>query len=339
MIYALLAALAILASSEPRAQSPAWQGRLPDIGYEPTPPDVVTAMLQLARVGPADTVYDLGSGDGRIVIAAAAQFGARGVGIEMQPHLVRASRQAAAAAGVADRVTFVEGDFFEVDLSAATVVTTYLWPSVNDRLEPKLRRELPPGARIVSYTFPMGSWVPDATARASTGRGISLWVVPRRPAREPDVAFAPTPQPIVEQMLELARVGPSDVVLDLGSGDGRVPIVAAQRFGARGMGVEIVPYLVDRSKQIASDARLGDAVSFVEGDLFDADLSRATVVVLCLSASVHAKLEPRLRQLRPGTRIVSRRFSIGTWPPTATVRAEDGSELFLWIVPPRAPEP
>ena len=329
----LLAGLFLtIASNGPAALRTAQAVRVPDIGYEPTPPKVVDALLELARVGPGDTVYDLGSGDGRIVIEAARRYGARGVGVELQPELVRRSRQAALEAGVADKVTFVEADLFAVDISRATVVVLYLWPSVNDRLEPKLRNELSPGARVVSYTFGMSDWEPDASARAENGRDLRLWVIPRRPRREPDVPFVATPQPIAEEMLRLAKVGANDVVFDLGSGDGRIPIVAAQTFGARAVGIEIVPKLVERSRRVAEQAGFTGKVDFIEGDLFDADLSSATVVVLCLSAEVNAKLEPKLRRLRAGTRIVSRWFPIGTWPPDASMRAEDGSELFLWIV-------
>jgi predicted RNA methylase len=331
------AVLVLAISSAGSAEPPGQVGRVPDIGYEPTPLNVVDQMLEFAHVAPGDTVYDLGSGDGRIVIEAAKRYGARGVGIELQPTLVHASRQAATDAGVADKVTFVEADFFTVDLSPATVVMLYLWPTVNDRLEPKLRRELPAGARVVSYTFGMSRWEPDASTRLDNGRDLRLWVIPRRPQREPDVPFIATPQPVVEEMLKLAGVGPSDVVFDLGSGDGRVPITATQIYGARGVGVEIVPRLVELSRHVAEQAGFEDKVSFIEGDLFDADLAPATVVVLSLSADVNANLEPKLRALHPGTRVVSRQFPIGTWPPARSVRAQDGSELFLWIVPARLP--
>jgi SAM-dependent methyltransferase len=314
------------------AQRSAQPVRVPDIGYEPTPLTVVEAMLKMAGVGPTDTVYDLGSGDGRIPLMAAQRYGAHGVGIEIQPALVRASRQTAHESGVEDKVTFVEQDFFDADLSPATVVILYLWPGVNDALEPKLRRELRPGARIVSYTFGMSKWLPDKTVHLENGRDLSLWIVPRRPVREPDVPFTATPQPIVESMLQLARVGPDDVVFDLGSGDGRMPIIAAQTYHARGVGIELVPELVERSRRIAQDGEVSDRVRFVEGDLFDADLSEATVVMLYLSTDVNAKLEARLRRLRPGTRIVSRQFPLGDWVPDRTVRAEDGSPLRLWIV-------
>ena len=129
---------------------------------------------------------------------------------------------------------------------------------------------------------------------------------------------------------------PEDVVYDLGSGDGRIVILAAQKYGARGVGVELDPRLVEISRQVAREGEVADRVSFIEGDLFTADISKATVVMLYLSDSVNRRLEPKLRrELRPGARIVSHQFRIGEWAPDETIRAEDGTELFLWIVPAR----
>jgi SAM-dependent methyltransferase len=232
-------------------------------------------------------------------------------------------------------VTFVEDDFFQADISAATVVTLYLWPSLNDRLEAKLRRELRPGTRIVSHAFGIGQWNPETTVRAENGRELLLWTVPRRPARTPDVEFVPTPQVVADAMLRLAGVGSQDVVVDLGSGDGRIVVLAAQKYGARGIGIELDPPLVVISRQVAQQGEVADQVRFIEGDLFTADLTAATVVTLSLSASVNARLEPKLRQLRPGTRVVSRQFRIGEWIPDQTVRTQDGTDLFLWTVRPR----
>jgi SAM-dependent methyltransferase len=148
--------------------------RPPDIHYTPTRHAIADAMLQLAGVTQADTVYDLGSGDGRIVIIAAQKYGARGVGVEIDPALVARARQNAQDAGVADLVTFVDGDLFKTDLSAATVVTLYLSGSVNRALEPKLKAELRPGARVVSHQFSMPNWPPDATIRPD-GVEVFLW--------------------------------------------------------------------------------------------------------------------------------------------------------------------
>jgi hypothetical protein len=230
-------------------------------------------------------------------------------------------------------VSFVEGDLFTADISKATVVALYLSPSINLRLEQKLKQELRPGTRIVSHQFGIGNWVPDERIRAPNGNDVFLFTVPRRPARAPDIFFVPTPQPVVNAMLRLAGVGPGDTVYDLGSGDGRVVIEAAQAFGARGVGIELDPPLVEISRQVARDAQVADKVTFVEGDLFAADISKATVVTLFLSTSVNRRLEAKLkRELQPGARIVSRQFPIGDWPPDEVVAAGDGTPLYLWTI-------
>jgi len=155
------------------------------------------------------------------------------------------------------------------------------------------------------------------------------------PARTPDVHFAATPQPVADAMLALARVTARDVVYDLGSGDGRIVILAAQKYGARGVGIEIVHELVERSRLIAREGEVADRATFIEGDLFTTDISPATVVTLWLTASVNARLEPKLRrELRPGARIVAHQFPIGDWPPERTEHV-DGEEIFLWTIPPR----
>jgi len=141
-------------------------------------------MLRLARVGPADTVYDLGSGDRRLVIAAVRDFGARAaIGVEIDPALVARSREYARRAGVADRVTFLQQDFFRADVAPASVVTLYLTREINIRLAPKLQAELRPGTRVVSFDFDMGDWEPGAMIRVDvSGRTtpVYLWVVPER---------------------------------------------------------------------------------------------------------------------------------------------------------------
>ena len=133
-------------------------------------------MLQLADVTRDDVVYDLGSGDGRIVIIAAQKYGARGVGVEIDSQLVALARQNAREGGVADRVSFVEGNLFTADISPATVVTLYLSTSVNRRLEPKLRNELKRGTRIVSHQFRIGDWPPDKAIRPDFS-DVFLWVI------------------------------------------------------------------------------------------------------------------------------------------------------------------
>ncbi len=145
--------------------------------YVNTVHEDVALMLDLAEVGPDDYLIDLGSGDGRIVIAA-AERGARGHGVELQPELVALARENAAEAGVADRVHFIEGDIFAADLKGATVVTLYLFPEANLRLKPKLLAELPPGTRVVSNAFHMGDWLPIKHEYGRTSGGTMLWVIP-----------------------------------------------------------------------------------------------------------------------------------------------------------------
>jgi ubiquinone/menaquinone biosynthesis C-methylase UbiE len=146
----------------------------PDIHYVPTSNAVLDAMFRLAAPTADDVVYDLGSGDGRIVIAAARRFGARGVGVEIDPALIKKATENARKAGVADKVRFVQQDLFKADLSDATVVMLYLSPTTNLRLAPKLQRELRPGTRVVSNRFDMGDWKPDAEVKAG-GRRVYLW--------------------------------------------------------------------------------------------------------------------------------------------------------------------
>jgi SAM-dependent methyltransferase len=172
-------------------------------------------------------------------------------------------------------------------------------------------------------------------APAAGGRGAARAAGSQDPARTPDIFFSPTPQQAVYAMLRLARVTSDDLVYDLGSGDGRIVILAAQRYRARGVGIELDPKLVAISRQVAREAEVADLVTFVEGDLFTADISPATVVTIYLSPTVNRRLEAKLRrELRPGTRIVSYRFGIGRWPPSETIRTEDGLEIFLWRVDP-----
>ncbi len=155
-----------------------------DVIFVATDLSIVNAMLTLAGVTRDDVVYDLGCGDGRIVIAAAKEFGARGVGVDLDPQRIREAQANAARAGVADRVTFRVEDLFDADIQSATVVTLFLSPELNARLRPKLTSQLRPGTRIVSHRYGIGDWVPERTLTL-TVREISnhvfLWRVPDRP--------------------------------------------------------------------------------------------------------------------------------------------------------------
>jgi SAM-dependent methyltransferase len=148
-----------------------------DVRYEPTPMPVVRALLELAEVGPQDVVYDLGSGDGRIPITAAKEFGARGVGIEIDPALVAQAQANARDAGVADKVEFRSGDMYAAGVQPATVVTLFLHPGPNLKLREKLRSELQAGSRVVSYVWDMGGWKPTDVRRVGDHE-IFLWRIP-----------------------------------------------------------------------------------------------------------------------------------------------------------------
>lgn len=148
-----------------------------DVPYEPTPQHVVEKMLELAQVKQQDVLYDLGCGDGRIVITAARKYGARAVGIDLDPQRIAEAKTNAAKAGVEDRVTFKVGDLFTSEFSDATVVTLFLWPQVNRKLRPILWEQLPIGARVVSYIWDMTAlWPPERTASVN-GKNVYSWTI------------------------------------------------------------------------------------------------------------------------------------------------------------------
>ncbi|HKY29409.1 MAG TPA: class I SAM-dependent methyltransferase [Pyrinomonadaceae bacterium] len=164
--------------------------RRPDVIYYPTPDETVAAMLRLANIKPGDVLYDLGSGDGRIAIAAAKQYGIRAVGIEIDPKMVEVARERARATEVSALVTFSNADMFRTNIREATVVTLYLSNKINLLLRPKLLRELRPGTRIVSHDFHMGDWEPEQTVRVpwkgNLYRTIYLWTVPAKKEKSRD---------------------------------------------------------------------------------------------------------------------------------------------------------
>lgn len=176
----LLAALAaLLVAGTANAQPTIAQVHEADALYLPTPQPVVDAMLRLAGVSRADVVYDLGSGDGRIPIAAARTYGARGVGIELDGRMLELARANARKSGMERLVEFRQEDLFRADIREATVVTLFLFPEMNLRLASKLRAELRPGTRIVSHRFGLGDWAPERTVEAG-GHALLLWTVPHR---------------------------------------------------------------------------------------------------------------------------------------------------------------
>lgn len=165
-------------TTAPTVQS---EQRQPDVPYVPTPNEVVAQMLALAKVTGDDVIYDLGSGDGRIVITAAQKFGTRGVGVDINPERIKEANENAQKAGVTDRVKFLQQDLFQTDISEASVVTLYLLPDINMKLRPELFRQLKPGTRIVSHDFNMGEWKPERVVQVqgpTHQHTVYYWVVP-----------------------------------------------------------------------------------------------------------------------------------------------------------------
>ena len=162
----------ILAQAQPARRSP-------DVIFVPTPNEVVDKMLEMAKVTAKDVVYDLGCGDGRIVITAAQKYGVRAVGIDIDPQRILEATANAKAAKVTDKVRFIEGDLFDADISEATVVTLYLLTRLNEKLKPKLLKDLKPGTRVVSHAFDMGDWAPEQKAQVNSST-VYLWRIPAR---------------------------------------------------------------------------------------------------------------------------------------------------------------
>ena len=174
-------------------------------------------------------------------------------------------------------------------------------------------------AAIVLMTFIAAIAAPAAAQQAGT-------------LRSPDVIFVPTPQEVVDAMLAMARVTDKDFVYDLGSGDGRIPITAAQKHGARAVGIDIDPQRIKEANENLAKAMVGDKVKFLNQDLFETDMSQATVITLYLLPSLNVKLIPKLKQLKPGTRIVSHSFDMGTeWPPEKTQDVQ-GRTIYYWTI-------
>ena len=180
--------------------------------------------------------------------------------------------------------------------------------------------------------------------RATLGVAFMLVAAIAASATEPSVPYVPTPPEVVERMLEMAKVGPQDYLIDLGSGDGRIVVTAARKFGARGFGVDLNPVRIRESIENAAKAGVSDRVAFYQRDLFETDLSDATVITMYLLPRVNIELRPRLLELKPGTRLVSHDFSMDDWKPDAYVDMEvkekygsapGSSSIYFWVVPAR----
>jgi cyclopropane fatty-acyl-phospholipid synthase-like methyltransferase len=320
--------------------------RKPDIFFLPTPPEVVDKMLELAQVKKGDLVYDLGCGDGRIVIAAAKKYGCRAVGYDIDPNRVRESRKNVDANNVGDLVKIEQADVFTLDLSKADVVTLYLLPSLNVKLIPQLEK-LKPGSRIVSHDFDMQGVIPDkvVTVNSDSGTGehtVYLWTTPLKKElkyiREPDILFVPTPPEVVDKMLELAQVKKDDLLYDLGCGDGRIVVSAAKKYGCKAVGYDIDPNRVRESRKNVEENKVGNLVKIEQADVFTLDLSDVNVVTLYLLPSLNVKLIPQLEKLKPGSRIVSHDFDMQGVKPDKVIKVFSEVDnrqhtVYLWTAP------
>jgi precorrin-6B methylase 2 len=235
VVPVVAAALLVLSCGAVRAASSNEGTVQLDVPYVQTPQPVVDRMLELAAPTKDDVVYDLGSGDGRIVITAARRYGSRGVGIDIDPARVEEGKQNAQAAGVSDRVRFVQQDVFQADFREATVVTMYLLQAINERLRPQLLQQLRPGTRIVSHQFDLGEWEADKSVEVARGDGFTAtvyyWVVPAKVAGTWDLALGQGDKPRTVRLTleqQYQKVGGSATV------DGRqVPIEKARLVGDR----------------------------------------------------------------------------------------------------------
>ena len=183
--------------------------------------------------------------------------------------------------------------------------------------------------------MPIRSVVLVATMVVASIPGASIASAQEAPARRPDVIYVPTPEAVVEAMLQVANVTKNDIVYDLGCGDGRIPVTAAKKYGATGVGIDIDPQRIKEAKENVAKNNVGDKVTIVQGDLFEQDLSKATVVTLYLLPSLNVKLMPKLmKELKPGTRIVSHAFDMGDWKPEKELDVE-GRKVYFWTIPKR----
>jgi cyclopropane fatty-acyl-phospholipid synthase-like methyltransferase len=323
------------------------ESRRPDVIYVPTPPHVVEKMLELAKVTKKDVVYDLGCGDGRIPVTAAKKYGCKACGFDIDPKRIQESQDNVKASGVDKLVTIHQKDIFKLDLSDANVVTLYLLPGLNVKLIPQLEK-LKPGSRIVSHDFDMRGVIPDqvVTIKAENDSNmdhtIYLWTTPLKKEadaepRRPDVIYVPTPQAVVDRMLEMAGVTKDDVVYDLGCGDARIPVTAAKKYGCKTCGYDVDPQRIRESLENVEENGVGDLVTIEQKDIFTLDLSEANVITLYLLPSLNVKLIPQLDKLKPGSRIVSHDFDMRGITPDQVVTVEEGGGLthtvYLWTTP------
>jgi len=281
-------------------------------------------------------------------VTAAKKYGCKALGFDIDPQRIKESLANVEQNGVGKLVSIQQKDIFTLDLRDASVITLYLLPSLNVKLIPQLEK-LKPGSRIVSHAFDMKGVIPDQVVTVEDEDDpdqtytLYLWTTPPKKeqpsqSRAPDVIFVPTPQEVVDKMLELAKVRQSDVVYDLGCGDGRIPVTAAKKYGCRAFGYDIDPQRVKESLENVANNGVGHLVTIEQKDIFTLDLSGANVVTLYLLPSLNVKLIPQLEKLKPGSRIVSHDFDMKGVTPDQVVHLPGDDEfgshtIYLWTTP------
>jgi predicted RNA methylase len=306
-------------------------------GLEQPSVEVVRAMLELADIQSDDRVYVLGCGDGGIAMGAALLRGARVVVVDSSPATLTAARDRARRAGVESLIEFRQGNVLEVDIKEAQVVLTFLGSSVTHRLGARLQTHLKPGTRCVSWLpAPRPVGMQGGDEGDVEGGTLSLYKVPGHSHPDSLAPYVRTPLPVVRKMLDLADVTKDDVLYDLGCGDGRIVIEAARRHGTRGVGIDFDIRRIREARERARREGVEGLVAFRWEDIRDSDFSDATVVMLFLLPDANNRLRARLAALPEGTRVVSHRFDIEGWRPSATETLElpDGRSdtIYLWVV-------
>lgn len=299
--------------------------------------EVVRAMLELADIHRDDRVYVLGCGDGGIAIGVALLRGARVVVIDSSPATLTAARDHARRAGVESLIEFRQRNVLEVDIGEAQVVLTFLGSAATHRLGARLQTDLKPGVRFVSWVpAPRPVGFQGGDEGDVEGGTLSLYKVPGHTHPDSLAPFVRTPLPVVRKMLDLAGVSRDDVVYDLGCGDGRIVIEAARRHGTRGVGIDFDIRRIREARERARKEGVEDLVEFRWQDIREADFSDATVVMLFLLPDSIQGLRQRLAGLGEGTRIVSHRFDVKGWRPSAreslTLADGESDTIYLWVV-------
>lgn len=296
------------------------------------PPEVVRAILELADISSSDAVCVLGCGDGGVAAGAALLRRAGVVAVDPDAEAIARARETARKAGVEDLVQLRTESPAAADFAGASVLVILLPRTSLREIEGKLRTELRPGTRVVT-------WIPAMVrlgVQDEEAGALHFYRVPGDTHPKSLAPYVQTPLPVVEKMLEMARLTKDDVLYDLGCGDGRIVVEAAKRYGVRGVGIDFDRARIDEARERARREGVEALVEFRQEDILEADISSATVVTMFLLPDTNRLLKPKLRTLRDGARILSHQFDTEGWPyeKKETMVLPDGSThaVYLWEI-------